>query len=449
MTRGEMLSSSKMRQLTHGMTSFRDDLRRASERFPSTGCPLEGTDQSRFEAWVDQAVTHALSHPYTDFAELTACLPGIYPQEVFRALGTIPIREPRFEALSEALASSAQRAGLVAVPPSGLLGLPPPHPLDFEWRFSPEAIDVLGDAVNTLTPLGESLALVGTPTFAATPSSMFEKFAADYYGVDGQFLEKCGAGAHLRRIVSVDLLCAPEATDRYATVIMDPPWYDEHVRRFLHFAATVLRDGGYLLLAMPAVGTRPGIAEENIRILTWAKRLGLVLESAQYGTMPYETPPFERNSLRAAGIMNVGDAWRRGDLWILRKQSADLPDWPGDIYQSTWREFMFGPVRVRVDARDGDTGADPSLQSIVDGDVLPSVSRRDQRRAAVRVWTTGNRVYACEAPAKLASMLEAWSESETVPQGPLVVDQRVRDHIYTVIAQECAELAWPDRSAHR
>ena len=390
-----------------------------------------------------------MSHPYTDFAELTACLPGIYPQEVFRALRTISAREPRFEALSETLASSAQRLELVPVPTSGLLGLPPPHPLDFEWRFAPEAIDVLRDAVNALTPRGESLALVGTPTFAATRSPVFETFATDYYGVDGRFLEECGAGQYLRALISVDLLRASVATDRYATLVMDPPWYDDHVRRFLHFAATVLRDGGYLLLAMPAFGTRPGIAEENDRILAWAKRLGFVLERAQCGTMPYETPPFERNSLRAAGIQNVGDAWRRGDLWTLRKQPAELPDWPGDIIQSAWREFMFGPVRVRVDARAGDTGADPSLQSIVDGDVLPTVSRRDQRRAAARVWTTGNRVYACEAPAKLASMLEAWSESKTVPQGSPAVNQRVRDHVYTVIAQECAELAWPDRGAHR
>src|SRR5262249_61566996 len=33
--------------------------------------------------------------------------------------------------------------------------------------------------------------------------------------------------------------------------------------------------------------------------------------------------------------------------------------------------------------------------SLVPGDILPSVSRRDKRRRLTGVWTSGNRIFAC------------------------------------------------------
>ena len=39
---------------------------------------------------------------------------------------------------------------------------------------------------------------------------------------------------------------------------------------------------------------------------------------------------------------------------------------------------------------------DPRLKSLVPGDILPTVSRRDPRRQQVDVWTSGNRVFACD-----------------------------------------------------
>lgn len=56
---------------------------------------------------------------------------------------------------------------------------------------------------------------------------------------------------------------------------------------------------------------------------------------------------------------------------------------------------------------------DPQLRSIVDGNVLASVSRRDSIRAEIDVWTSGNRVFACRAPALLADIATALSARQS------------------------------------
>jgi hypothetical protein len=226
---------------------------------------------------------------------------------------------------------------------------------------------------------------------------------------------------------------------------MDPPWYEEYVRRFLYFSAMHLRLGGHLLVAMPASGTRPGIVDENRRVMAWAEDLGFELVNIRYGVLPYETPPFERNALHAYGILNIGEEWRRGDLWILRKETSSLPSWPGDISHTPWKEFRFGAVRVRVDSGAVSMGSNPLLRSIVEGDVLPTVSRRDARRTTVQVWTTGNRVFACEAPATFSLMLEAWQHHKRFQKLTDDDEKNARDQFFSIIERERAELSWPDK----
>lgn len=43
-------------------------------------------------------------------------------------------------------------------------------------------------------------------------------------------------------------------------VVADPPWYPEHTRTFLWASAHLSIPGATVLLAQPALATRPGIA---------------------------------------------------------------------------------------------------------------------------------------------------------------------------------------------
>jgi hypothetical protein len=76
-----------------------------------------------------------------------------------------------------------------------------------------------------------------------------------------------------------------------------------------------------------------------------------------------------------------------------------------------WREFVINNVRIRVSINSEvpTVQCNPQLVSLVEGDILSSVSTRHPLRAKVKVWTSGNRVFGCEAPAALASVLEAFA----------------------------------------
>lgn len=62
---------------------------------------------------------------------------------------------------------------------------------------------------------------------------------------------------------------------------------------------------------------------------------------------------------------------------------------------------MFGPVRIKL--RRTET---PDLGSLVPGDVLDTVSRRDLIRTRIGIWTSGNRVFSLEDPASIGRLIE-------------------------------------------
>jgi hypothetical protein len=101
--------------------------------------------------------------------------------------------------------------------------------------------------------------------------------------------------------------------------------------------------------------------------------------------------------------------WRRGDLAIfLNSYQNNIPrpvvSSPDD---SKWAEESLFSVRIRI-RNDLSVGfSDPTLRSIVPGDILPSVSSRDERRTLVDVWTSGNRVFTCKGRGILRQIISA------------------------------------------
>lgn len=205
-----------------------------------------------------------------------------------------------------------------------------------------------------------------------------------------------GAGAVQARIG-----CDPLPKVAAPVVVIDPPWYPEHVRLFLWAASQLCADDGTVLLSFPPAGTRPGVADERNDAVAYADEVGLVHEDIRRGELAYRSPPFERLALVAAGYADLPDDWRHGDLLVFRaiadRLAAPLPEPVVD--DAKWIAIPAGATRIKVRASDqrrpSEAPVASRLVSIVDGDVLPTVSRRDPRRAAVAVWTACNRVYAC------------------------------------------------------
>src|SRR6185436_15129726 len=88
----------------------------------------------------------------------------------------------------KALISSASELKMVEPWASVALGLPHPHPLDFEWRFHPLAIATLAKYCKEMIKPTAKIALVATPTLAINVAHYFGNRPVTYIGSDTEFL---------------------------------------------------------------------------------------------------------------------------------------------------------------------------------------------------------------------------------------------------------------------
>jgi hypothetical protein len=364
----------------------------------------------QFDADVDAWVLAAVRSAPTSFDDLVCHLPGIYPTEVIAAL--VRLQERGVISAQEGEALSARRMtprGAPVVDPR----LPVPHPLDFDWRFSPEASELLL-GLSSRAERGQ-LICIGAPSVARAAASHGRPDAVLVDAnprVVSAVAEGAGAGPAVLCRVGVDPL--PDLVG--TTVVIDPPWYVEHFRVFLWAASAMAADGATILVSFPAPGTRPGIVAERSAVMSYAARVGLQLVDIRRGALSYVSPPFEQRALSAAGVEGLPLTWRRGDLMSFEAVSGR---WVGECPVVTpelddWSDVPVSGTRIKMRRSSGPVGGpiDPRLVSLVPGDVLPTVSRRDVRRRAVMVWTATNRVFGCNDVAVLASLADASSSGD-------------------------------------
>lgn len=339
------------------------------------------------------------------FDDLVCHLPGVYPTDVRSALERLHRRSAITDAQLDRAGRRQARPALS--PPSTTL--PVPHPLDFDWRFTPDAVDALVSACHRGAGATTHIVCVGAP-------SLHERFLASGGAsmlLDANLemveaLAAAGPGA-----ICVRVGCDPLPGVVADAVMIDPPWYPEHVDLFLWAASRLCVDDGVVLLSFPPAGTRPGVADERERALRFAATVGLSLLDIRRGELAYRSPPFERIALAAAGLEDLPDDWRRGDLLVFGAATGRAPSVspPTPVLDDiAWRAVPAAPTRIKVrrpERRASSEPVRPRLVTIVDGDVLPTVSRRDTRRAQVSVWTACNRVFACEDTWALAAIADA------------------------------------------
>src|SRR5262249_1501341 len=155
-------------------------------------------------------------------------------------------------------------------------------------------------------------------------------------------------------------------------------------------ARRACRPGAHVLVSFPPVGTRPGIESERNELATIADGLGFRLVAFHEGSLRYDSPVFERNALRSAGMPELDSDWRCGDLLTyvcVGDSAAPRPEASRD--EGIWEEVQIREVRIKIRQDKRHSLLDPALVSVIPGDVLPSVSRRDPRRTEIDVWTSG------------------------------------------------------------
>ena len=356
-------------------------------------------ERAEFSRFVDGEVLSAIKAGAIGFVEILSQLPSVSPTELLASIDRLAARSAISPQLTktirfEAVAPATDR-------PQGRSLLPLPHPLDFVWRFTADsARDLLNLAAN-LTPSDGHVLLFGTPGLAVEALSLPVSRQLSFLAEDNLVTQRL---VLLNRAVGSPLSIGlrghglPQACAD--AVLVDPPWYIDFIRPMLETAAAACRSGGVVLVSLPPRGTRPSAEAEFAANIRFASRLGLKLRDFQPLAIDYDTPFFETNALAAAGV-HAPPRWRRGDLVVLRKvRGASYTTLHTSCGRRNWKEVLVGRMRLFVRADSAVTGS-RGLIHLIDGDILPSVSRQDTRRHGAQVWTSGNRIFGTDNPALL------------------------------------------------
>lgn len=260
-----------------------------------------------------------------------------------------------------------------------------PHVLDGDWRYSRPAVSKLIDLAVRQVGSDASFLHVGSPSTYSAALKAFPNYG-------NHWLHDRNA---LRHTGIADLDTAVSAG--FDVAIIDPPWYPEVTIGFLALASRVLRPGALVFVAQPAQLSRPGVLEERRQILDEIARLGYGYVATRPDFVRYETPHFEWVTLKSQVATLIPADWRLGDLLVLRfDHVCDSQRTELDLNDGDWIERNIGMVRFKI--RKSPTGDGCTFEPLTDSGFAPSVSRRDPLRQHVGIWTSGNRVFACQSP---------------------------------------------------
>jgi hypothetical protein len=348
---------------------------------------------------VDGWISRALGHGPCHFAELLSRLPGVYPCTVLKALSRIQ-QDGR---LDPNLAATLEREASTFIPAVGATTdiLPPPHPLDFEWRFTGDTARKILSIAHALTKPHDSILLFGTPAVAAAATTASFDRAVVFVGEDNRVTDSVVTLNKLaHEPIHVQIVTARQHMPVNAgVVVVDPPWYPDFMRPMLALAASACRVGGHVLISLLPVGTRPGAERDREWIIAYLRRFSLHPVETTANALTYDMPFFEANALAAAGLRGVPAHWRRGDLLVSQKTGTESAPMVIAPREKAWHDIAVGRMRLFVNRSvSGAPYRAAGLESIVPGDILPTVSRRDSRRRKAQVWTSGNRVFRSPRP---------------------------------------------------
>lgn len=394
--------------------------------------------QADFTARLDVWIANAVGDKQPSFRQLLNSLPGVYPSEALKALHRLTARgliPEEYEALIIKEAKTPQHEKVMTTTRMSDLEQME-HPLDFEWRFTRNALETLCKKMQELCFGHPATALcLGCPsvyTFGREqlPSCNFvliDKNAS----AEGQLSES-------RSLLKFDLVHELIPAIRAEIAIIDPPWYNDYYKLFVWAALQNLKPNGYIILSFPPAGTRPSARDDLSHVVNWCSGVGIQLEEHLESQLPYRSPLFEVNALKAENLYGVPLNWRRGDLLVLKlieKVIVPRPSIPE--ISANWIENRFGLVRIKI--REDLRFLNTHLTPVGNSAVLASVSSRHPDRANANIVTSGNRFLQTEFPRELTALCREFDGEIKNFQSNGNANNFLRNELINLIKLEQAE----------
>jgi hypothetical protein len=372
-----------------------------------------------FEAMIDEKI-HTLLKTNRDFSSLVRNSKGIHPLEILKSIDRLKQAKRINHTLANLLISSAGSSPENIVLNNTVNYYPVPHMLDYDWRFSKDAITYLAQYIRSYIHSHiQGIVFMGTP-------SLFIYFANKWPHLCHYILLDKNANSFKNHIKTLEWVSFYECdiTNVFDLsliadiVVMDPPWYLDYSKMFISIGANFCHQGSIIMCVTPPFLTRPSANDEYDELIVYIKNLGLTVERCISTCINYSTPPFERNTLIANGIKCISNDWREGDLLILKKIS-DIQITKDIVTivqnQPNWSEVSIGSVRIKFKNMSQDKMENfISLNRIYPNDIYPSVSRRFVGSERINVWTSGNTVFYCDNICLLDIIFRNWEHRSEI-----------------------------------
>ncbi len=218
-------------------------------------------------------------------------------------------------------------------------------PVDAQWYFDLASVERIISHI----PLDvRSVVALGAPTVAAAVATRRSQCEVTLVDISPRFLSHDtpawvrGRGVEfVTHNLDEKLYTGVEDAD---VVVMDPPWYIENYRAWLHSAAATCRKGGLLAVVLPQLLTNRRSLPERREVMGYLRALGSV--SVMHGAVRYVTPSFELPILAAEGL-DFLHRWRRADLALVNVRKRELPYSFPALTDIEWRHRMVSNLVVR------------------------------------------------------------------------------------------------------
>lgn len=279
-----------------------------------------------------------------------------------------------------------------------------PHPADYDWRFDELTIEKY---LQDLTIFSDKkIALLGIKTVFA--GLIDKKIDTTIFNRSSSLLNDFKNSGYSNGLVECDLFYPqPNFNNSFNLAIADPPWYPEFYATFINRGADFLKMGGLFHISVLKKLTRPNAEKDREFIIATAEKVGLHLLEIIPDYFTYETPPFEKNTLKVQNL--YCESWRKSDLFIFQKDDSieNQMESFNNSNDESWIEFRRYTKKVKIKkTRIQDDTFFKYESSDPDNIVFTNVSRRSPYRNRIDVWTSDNFAFRVYKLKVLVSYLE-------------------------------------------
>jgi hypothetical protein len=294
-----------------------------------------------------------------------------------------------------------------------------PHPADYDWRFNHNTIERYLQDLSQF--LEKKVALLGVKTIF--PGLVNKNINATIFNKSSSLLNDFRNNGFENGLVECDLFKQqPEFHNSFHLVIADPPWYPEYYEAFICRGYEFLKIGGVLHVSVLKELTRPHADIDRKNIIINAQNMGFQLTEIIPDYFTYETPSFERNTLKVQNL--YCEDWRKSDLFVFQK-IKDIENIKKSITKKdreSWLEFNWNKKKVKIRKKASYNGdifsyepADPN------GIVFTNVSRRSPYRDRIDLWTSDNLAFKVYKPQVIILFLESLSTGKSKDESILTL----------------------------